>query len=1259
MNRTNRNHQYALRKTRFGVGSVVVGVLLAGLLQAPAVLASETSTVASGTGIVSESEASRSLREKIAELTSIKDQIRDEAERTTVEHAIVNAQGALETDQDAVINAYLNHLPSVISHARQVVDAQPPLTNTETGEATPVVPEGSGETSGAAESGESSENQVGDGAANDAGTALPPADPASDNPVEDSFGGQEVPQAYLVDRDKQALSANRVIHKTAQNLSESTTYEFSAEEVTTLKDLGQGVLHLVVKIDQIEAGQQVDVFKVLTDDNNFYRIFAFMDGEQMKFGMEGKKNGNPYLDTTYLNTALLPKLGQWSSLTYLKTANRTRFFVNGRNSTTRNILQGVNKLIDATDQSRVLFGTTDASKGRVTIGELAVYSNPIVVTDSSGVRDTPLSIRYLREYPTQVQQPLTIARVAHAGETKDNFVEVFFNRAIAVIGQPDLALENGSYAKFISQTSHNSAIYQVKDTDYGQKISGLREKDGEHLLYNSSAGTTQLAGVLPRLDKVSVDDNHASLVFTGSWTSENGTGKFGNTGRYTSGTNARAVTLYFEGTGVDMYAERHNAHADFLVELDGKVVEYNEQLGLGREGKFSLYIPADQTRQRQERIFTLDQLQAGKHALTLSVDPANANKQLYLDVFDLFGENARILTKDEYFSDLIAEKERLVGLAADSSKVTDADAFGIKRTSFETELAKAVPSITIVKQTLAEMAALIVEENQDTPGSTEGGESGSGETTTPAPTEGGAEEISSAEARRLLAEYTDELAGYLAGLDANSQEWIDYLTEFNDYSLALLAESDNDAEVIEQYKEAKINVDMFRDLVNGGGTNQPGSGTDAGAGENTTPTPSEGGEPDTGESTTPGSTEGGESGSGDTSTVAPTEGGESGTPSEQPGQGAGLVLAALEEVIATALALEEENLSEAQAGQLAELLETAAAARTAESQEQVDEVVALFEEWLSGLNTLEEPASPGTSEGTGSQPGSGASEGTGSQPGSSASEDTGSQLGSGASDGTGSQPGSGTSEGNGIQDGSASSDSQSGNENPGTAAEQPSLDATSVARLREIVSELEGYIPRLAGEEWPAYLNQFRDIANRIVTSGTPTQLATHLAEGEELIELLRGVFAEAEQGNQPDLVTEKGKGLLNEGPKAFEGGLTLNENLTHELPAFDGGLSLNENLTYEVPSFGGGLTLNKNLTHQVPAFEGSLVPNYAPTHHLPSVNPAILKPATSAKASVKTDKVKSDAKVLPNTAGTESLLLIGMGLLTLGAAVALRRRKT
>ncbi|NQG98228.1 YSIRK-type signal peptide-containing protein [Streptococcus suis] len=1668
MNRTNRNHQYALRKTHFGVGSVVVGVLLAGLLQAPAVLASETTTAASETGIVAESEASRNLREKIAELTSLKDQLQDAAERSTVEQAIVNAQGALETGQDTVINAYLNHLSSVISHARQVVAAQAPLTNTEVREAAPVEPSHETETIESRSTSEElnapvneiSENQpdstrfrsaadqggsetpqslgepvllefstegltlsaddptayedanyrglqnlingdLGDGnfvltelkwgtskqlpqtvhftfheptalehfvlhkRINNNGTLtkyrvaiqkeddslvtsediavaftelnpefslkefgrlkkvsitfleaysgrseeaarlnlheltlrgisffktsnivgkqvasdrlrieasredyetspqrgpenlldgnysslaelewdgskhLPQtltlhlqdgqtsnltgfvlykrpssngsvteyslktyngdtlvesfenvavdfkanlssialngspvtklvvvvqkakssngqevnhqmtlrelklfeADPIEENrpdsttepgsadenggesssdgtgvsntegglsdsngehtgeetpPVED-FPNLPVPENYLIERNLQGLADRKVIHKSDADFTEDGTYTFSADELGILKNLDQGVLHLDVKVDHIEAGQQLDVFKLYTDDNNFFRIFAFIDGNNLEFGMEGKKDGNTYLNNAYKNTVLHTQLGKWSSITYLKTGNRTRFFVNGRNSTTQPILQNADKLILASDTSTVVYGSTDTSKGQLTLGDLTVYNNPNVVSDTSGVTDNPLSLRYFRNYPSQAQQPLTIARVAHAGEGKDNFVEVFFNRSVAAIGQPDLALGNGSYVKFIRQTGSNSILYQVKDADYGVRITGLRAKEGDHSLYNSSFGPVHLDGIVPRLEKVSIDDNNTNLVYTGSWTSEAGDGKFNRTGRYTSGNGPRAVTLYFEGTGVDMYAERHNAHADLLVELDGEAIDYNEQLGLGRDGKFSLYIPADQTRQRQERIFTLDQLQAGKHALTLSVDPANADKQLYLDVFDLFGENARVLTKDEYFSDLVAEKERLVGLAADSSKVTDAEVFATKRTAFETELAKAVPSISVVKQALAEMAALIVEENQDTPGSTEGGESGSGDSSTPAPTEGGSEEISAAEARRLLAEYTDELAGYLARLDASSQEWVDYLTEFNAYSRALLAEMDNDAEVIEQYKEAKTNVDMFRGLVNGGATDQPGSGDntspgsteggESGSGETPTPAPTEGGESGSGETPTPGSTEGsesgsgetptpgstegsesgsgetptpgategGESGSGETPTPAPTEGDESGTTTDQPGQGSGLDLAALEEVIATALALEEENLSETQAGQLAELLETAAAARTAESQDQVDEVVALFEEWLSGLDAPEESTSPGSSESTGSQPGSGSSESTGSQPGSGSSESTGSQPGSGTSDGTGSQPGSGTSESTSNQDGSASSDSQSGNENSGTAAERPSLDATSVVRLREIVSELEGYIPRLAGEEWPAYLNQFRDLANRILTSGTPTQLATHLAEGEELIELLRGVFAEAEQGNQSADVTEKGKGLLNEGPKAFEVGLILNENLTHELPAFDGGLSLNENLMHEVPSFEGGLTLNENLTHQVPTFDGSLVPNYAPTLQLPSLNPASLKPAAAAKVVQKEDKTDV---ILPNTAGAEGLLLTGMGLMTLGAAVALRRRK-
>ncbi|HFU4122005.1 TPA: discoidin domain-containing protein, partial [Streptococcus suis] len=43
MNRLNRKYQYSIRKTTFGVGSVVVGVMLAGMLHAPSVLANTIS----------------------------------------------------------------------------------------------------------------------------------------------------------------------------------------------------------------------------------------------------------------------------------------------------------------------------------------------------------------------------------------------------------------------------------------------------------------------------------------------------------------------------------------------------------------------------------------------------------------------------------------------------------------------------------------------------------------------------------------------------------------------------------------------------------------------------------------------------------------------------------------------------------------------------------------------------------------------------------------------------------------------------------------------------------------------------------------------------------------------------------------------------------------------------------------------------------------------------------------------------------------
>ncbi|MBO4108154.1 discoidin domain-containing protein [Streptococcus suis] len=367
--------------------------------------------------------------------------------------------------------------------------------------------------------------------------------------------------------------------------------------------------------------------------------------------------------------------------------------------------------------------------------------------------------------------------------------------------------------------------------------------------------------------------------------------------------------------------------------------------------------------------------------------------------------------------------------------------------------------------------------------------------------------------------------------------------------------------------------------------------------------------------------------------VAPVE-----NPDSQPAEGSSLDLAALEEILATALALEEGSLSEAQAGQLAELVEAANVAKTGDSQDQVDEIVALFEEWLAALdssNNQEGSGSQegsGTAEGSGSQEGSGTTEGSGSQEGTGTTEGSGSQEGTGTTEGSGSQEGTGTTEGSGSQEGTGTTEGSGSQEGTGTVEGSGSQEGTGTTEgsgSQEGTGTAEGS----GSQEGTGTTEGSGSQEGTGTTEGSGSQEGSGTAEGSGSQEgtgttegsgTTDGTDNHEGSGteSQPEEVTAKGESLLNEGPPAFEGGLTLNENLTHYLPAFEGGL----------------------------------VPNDAPTLQLPSLNPASLKPAAAAKVVQKEDV--TDAKVLPNTAGVESVLLTGMGLMTLGAAVALRRRK-
>ncbi|HEL1585674.1 TPA: LPXTG cell wall anchor domain-containing protein [Streptococcus suis] len=96
---------------------------------------------------------------------------------------------------------------------------------------------------------------------------------------------------------------------------------------------------------------------------------------------------------------------------------------------------------------------------------------------------------------------------------------------------------------------------------------------------------------------------------------------------------------------------------------------------------------------------------------------------------------------------------------------------------------------------------------------------------------------------------------------------------------------------------------------------------------------------------------------------------------------------------------------------------------------------------------------------------------------------------------------------------------------------------------------------------------------------------------------------------------------------------MSLNENLTHHLPAFEGGISLNENLTHSLPS----LRLSDS---------GQLTDKKLSSSPVPTAKPV--------------EKVESTSKTLPATGLKDSsaLALLGtLGLLS-GLGMVARKRK-
>ena len=343
----------------------------------------------------------------------------------------------------------------------------------------------------------------------------------------------------------------------------------------------------------------------------------------------------------------------------------------------------------ARKRSQMVYETDDLAPGEHTIKLVNKTGKAIATEGIYTLNNAGKGMFEMKEttYEVQKGQPVTVTIKRVGGSKGVATVHVVTEPGTGVHGKvykdttADLTFQDGETEKTL--TIPTIDFTEQADSIFDFKVKMTSVSDNALLGFASEATIRVMKAELLLKDQKSYDDQAPQLDYSPGWNHEtNSADKYQNTeswasfGRLTEEQKKNAsVTAYFYGTGLEIKGYVDPGHGIYKVTLDGRKVEYQDDLGNASEYNGKKYFSGTATtRQGGQTLVRLTGLEEGWHAVTLQLDPkrndTTRNIGIQVDQFITHGEDSALYTKAELIQAMKSWKDELIKFDQTSLKNT-------------------------------------------------------------------------------------------------------------------------------------------------------------------------------------------------------------------------------------------------------------------------------------------------------------------------------------------------------------------------------------------------------------------------------------------------------------------------------------------------------------------------------------------------------------------------------------------------------------
>ncbi|MBJ8350433.1 discoidin domain-containing protein, partial [Streptococcus zalophi] len=387
----------------------------------------------------------------------------------------------------------------------------------------------------------------------------------------------------------------------------------------------------------------------------------------------------------------------------------------------------VNTQSSVRKRSQLVYETSDLTNGEHTI-KLVAKTNRAIATEGIFVLNNDGNGIFEIEQATyHVAKGENVSLVVKRNGSSDK------TSSIKVITEPGTGVHGKVY-----QDTTQTLTFAPGETSKTIDIPTIKYPDSDGNLFDffvklvtpsekSLLGftTTATINVVPETGlpdyRREVADDASEIIYHGTWFNKTGTNKWSNFPKNTDEDKQDiSLSMFFEGEGIEVIGHVDPGHGIYIVELDGKPLEFKEGYGHSTIVDGVAYFSGKASqRQGNQKLVNLANLSKGVHSLTIRLDPNKNDKTqnigIQVDKFITLGRTSRILSKADALSDKRASYEELTGYI---NLAQDKVLYQEKLDALKSELETNLPKLVIIEQLTQELIELISDAEEDNNGET-------------------------------------------------------------------------------------------------------------------------------------------------------------------------------------------------------------------------------------------------------------------------------------------------------------------------------------------------------------------------------------------------------------------------------------------------------------------------------------------------------------------------------------------------------------